>query len=194
MKQVVGPAVERCGGDDFIACAGQRNNCQRLCRLARSQGKTRRATLQSCQTLLEDVRRRIHDTGVDVSELLQREQTGRMVGIVEYIRSRLIDGHSSGLRRGVFLLAAMHGESCKFMLALVSVFVGGHISISCSFLAAVAGLAAGRKLSNLESQQCNGSRLARKCATSEFHSGMNPELEHTACASKYAILLLSGEI
>ena len=48
------------------------------------------AAFQRRHALLEDVGGGVHDAGIDVAELLQREQRGRMVGVLEH------EGSASG--------------------------------------------------------------------------------------------------
>ena len=60
--------------------------------------------------LLEDVGRRIHDPGVDVAELLQPEEPGGVVGVVEDVARGGVDRDGASLRRGIDVLAGMDGE------------------------------------------------------------------------------------
>ena len=104
---VVGASVQEAGRDDFIA--GFQDGCegQELSRLPRSGGHCCQAALQSGDPLLEDVGGGVHDPGVDVPELLQTEQPGGVVGVVEDIGGGLIDGHRPGVGPGRRLLAGM---------------------------------------------------------------------------------------
>ena len=126
VEQVVGAAVERSGGDDLVARRGQRDDGERLRRLARGQRQPRDAAFERGNALLEDVGGRVHDAGVDVAELLQREQPGGMVGIVEDVGGGLVDGDGARLGGGIGRLAAMHGQggemslrSCRCLLIAV---------------------------------------------------------------------------
>ena len=56
---------------------------ERLRGLARGQGHAGRAAFESGHALFEDVGGRVHDARVDVAELLQAEQAGGVVGVVE---------------------------------------------------------------------------------------------------------------
>ena len=42
--------------------------------------------------MFKDISGRIHDPGVDIAELLEGKEIGRMLGILEAIRGRLIQG------------------------------------------------------------------------------------------------------
>ena len=58
--------------------------------------RRRAATLEGRQPRLERTLRRVHDAGVDVADLGQREQVGRVVGVAELERRRLIDRYGPG--------------------------------------------------------------------------------------------------
>ena len=51
--------------------------------------------LQRRYPLLEDVRRRIHDSGVDVPEFFEGKEIGGVLGALEHKRGRLVDGHGA---------------------------------------------------------------------------------------------------
>src|SRR6202030_1262009 len=65
----------------------------------------RHAALEIGDAPLEGVRRRVHDAGVDVSELLESEQAGRVLGAVEDVTGGGVDGDGARVspRRGAFL-------------------------------------------------------------------------------------------
>ncbi len=77
VKEVVGAAIERRRGDDFIASRSQGGQGQSLRSLAGGRGQPCSATFKSRHALLENIGGGIHDAGVDIAELLQPEQTGR---------------------------------------------------------------------------------------------------------------------
>ena len=52
----------------------------------------------------------IHDPGVDVAELLQPEEPGGVVGVVEDVARGGVDRDCASLRRGVDVLAGMDGQ------------------------------------------------------------------------------------
>lgn len=52
-----------------------------------------RAALERRKALFEDVVRRIHETGVDVAELLEREEVRAVLGVVEVVRRRPVYRH-----------------------------------------------------------------------------------------------------
>src|SRR6185437_2077793 len=74
------------------------------------------SAFQRRDSLFQDVGGGIHDAGVDIAELLQPKQRSRVVGILKHERSRLIDGHGAGSRRGIDILASVNGESGGSML------------------------------------------------------------------------------
>jgi hypothetical protein len=83
------------------------------------------AALEGCEALLDDRLRGVLDARVDVAELGEREEVGRVVGVVEDVRRGLVDrrrtslGHRVGLGPRVDLLGLEtpvlgcgHGFSC----------------------------------------------------------------------------------
>jgi hypothetical protein len=58
---------------------------------------------------LEDSRRRIHDPGVDIPELLKAEQCGGVIGAVENVGCGLINRHCPGVRCGIRRVPGMKG-------------------------------------------------------------------------------------
>ena len=54
------------------------------------------AALQGGDAVLDDRLGRVHDPGVDVAELLQREQLAAVLGGVEGVRRRLVDRQRPG--------------------------------------------------------------------------------------------------
>ena len=101
MEEIVGAAVERRGGDDFIAGRREGGDGEGFSGLARSRCKACSAAFESRDTLFEDVRRRVHDARVDVAELLECEKTAGMVGILKQVGRGLVDGDGAGASGGV---------------------------------------------------------------------------------------------
>ena len=110
LEEVVRAAVQRGAGDDVVAGAGQIEDRERLGRLAGRHAERPDATLEGGDALLEDVGGRVHDPGVDVAELLQPEEPGGVVGVVEDVARRGVDRDGAGLGRGVDALAGVDGE------------------------------------------------------------------------------------
>ena len=116
VEEIVGAAVERGGGDDLVAGRGQRGDGERLRRLARGRGQRRRAAFERRHALLKDVGGGVHDAGVDVAELLQREQAAGVVGVLEDVGGGLVDGHGARAGGGVGRLAGVNGQRGKLLL------------------------------------------------------------------------------
>ena len=70
MEEVVGASVERGGGNDLVAGAGQGGDDERLGSLSGGGCQARDAAFQGRNALLKDVGGGVHDAGVDVAELL----------------------------------------------------------------------------------------------------------------------------
>ena len=56
----------------------------------------------------------VHDAGVDVARHLQVEQVGAVLGAVEGVGHRLVDGHGHGLGGGVGAVACVYGQGLDF--------------------------------------------------------------------------------
>ena len=108
LQLVVGAAVEEARGDDVVAGAGDGGERQELRRLAGGDRDRRRAAFERRDALLEDVGGRIHDPGVDVAELLQREEARAVRRIREGVGGRLVDRHGARIRSRRRLLAGVH--------------------------------------------------------------------------------------
>ena len=91
-------AVERAGRDHVVARVAQLREQQRLRRLAAARRHRADPALEARDPLLERRDRRIAEPRVDVPVLLQGEQVGRVRGVLEHERRRLVDG--DGARPG----------------------------------------------------------------------------------------------
>jgi hypothetical protein len=113
-KQVVGAAIQRGAADDIVACLG--NGLDRISHgcLARGQRQRRNAALERGHALLEHVLRRVVDAGVDVARHLQVEQVGAVLGAVESIGHRLIDGRRHGARGRFGRVAGVYRQGFEF--------------------------------------------------------------------------------
>ena len=78
------------------------------------------AAFEGRDALLEHAGGRVHDPGVDVAELLEPEQAGRVRGVVEDVAGRRVDRHGAGVGRRVRLLAGVEGEGLGRSVARVS--------------------------------------------------------------------------
>src|SRR5215212_3392985 len=129
VELVVGTAVELRRGDDLIAGSHDVQDRQPLGSLSRCRRQRANSLLQRGQPLLEDVGRGVHDPGVYIALFGEGEQVSRVVGIVEDIRGRLVDGYRP--RRGcrVDLLPGMQSQGVEPVLALLDLLVCciGHI-------------------------------------------------------------------
>ena len=97
----VSAAVKGAGGDQLVARAEQAGDGEELRSLSAGGGEPGHAAFEGGHALLEDIRRGIHDTAVNIAELLQREQVRGVLRVLEGERSRLINRHRAGVGRGV---------------------------------------------------------------------------------------------
>ena len=90
-EQAVGPSVQAGAGHDVVACFGDVRQRAGRCRLSGREQQRADAALERGQPLLDDVLGRVDDAGVDVARFGQPEQGGRVIGVPELERRRLVD-------------------------------------------------------------------------------------------------------
>ena len=100
MQQVVGSAVQRRRRHEVLPRLHDVEDGQRRSRLPRGHRKRagqpdRRGErpFERGESGLENALGGVHETGVDVADLAEREKVGRMIGVTELIGGRLIDRH-----------------------------------------------------------------------------------------------------
>ncbi len=123
----VGPTIERRGGDDLVARGeqgGQRNELRGLSGTDRQRADS---SFERGNPLFEGGIGRIHDAAVDISESLQGEELGGVVGVLEDVGGRLIERHRARAGGGIGALAGVYrqGVESEDVVVLGSFFVGG---------------------------------------------------------------------
>ena len=93
VEQRVGAAVERRAGHDVLAGLRELGEQQRLGRLPAAGRDGADPALEAGHALLERGDRRVAEARVDVPVLLQREQVGGVLDVLEHERGRLVDRH-----------------------------------------------------------------------------------------------------
>ena len=109
VEEIVGSSVELGDGDDVIPAAGDIEDGVGDGGLARGVGEGARATFEGGHTLLEHIGGRIHDPGVDVTELFEAKEIGGVFGIPEHITGGLIKGDRAGAGGGIWSLPCVEG-------------------------------------------------------------------------------------
>lgn len=109
-EQRPGAAIQRRAADDVLTAVGDRQNRSRDRRLAAGKTQARDATVQSRQTLFQNVDGWVHQPAVDVSELGQSEQRRSMFGVIERVTGRRIDRHRAAVGGGVGLLTGVQRQ------------------------------------------------------------------------------------
>ena len=112
-------AIKLARGDEVVARAHHCVEDQKVRGLTRSRGERRRAALEGRETLLQHRLGGIHDAGIDVTERLEAEQRGGVIGVVENERRRLIDRRGARAGCGIRLGSGMDGEGIEAWCALV---------------------------------------------------------------------------
>ena len=103
-QQIVAAAVDGLLGYDVVSRLGQGLNGVGDGRSTRCQGQRRHAALQSCDALFQHVLGGVCEPTVDVAGIRQAEPGGGVGGVVEHVRSGLVDRHCPGIGGGVGLL------------------------------------------------------------------------------------------
>ena len=98
LEQVPRAAINVGRADEIVAGVTNILNCEQRRRLPRCQRQSSHSALERGHALLQHGLRRIHDAGIDVAELLEREQVGGVLSRIELVGGRLIDRHRD--RRG----------------------------------------------------------------------------------------------
>ena len=97
-EQVPGAAVKIGRADDVIARARDVLDRKGRGRLPRRHRQRRNASLDLGDALLQNVVRGVHEAGVDVPQLLEREQVLGVPGVAELVGGRLMDRHRDRAR------------------------------------------------------------------------------------------------
>ena len=107
VELVVGAAVEPAAADDVIARAAQRQDRHGLRGVAAARRQRRHAAFQARDALLEHIGGRVHDAGVDVAQLLQREQIRGVLRVAKLIAGGLVDRHGAAAGGRIRLLTGV---------------------------------------------------------------------------------------
>ena len=106
-KLIVRAAVEVRGRDKIITHGRDIIDREKLRRVPRRSRQRRHASLERRDALFEDIVGRIHQPGVDIAELLEREKARAVCGIFKLISGRLVDRHRARTRGRINLLAGV---------------------------------------------------------------------------------------
>ena len=108
-----GAAIEARRRDEVLPRVADREDGGRDRGLTRGEGERRCAAVHRGEPLLEDVVRRVREARVDVAELREPEECGRVVRRVEDVGGRGVDRDRARVRRRVGLLAAVDSEGAE---------------------------------------------------------------------------------
>jgi hypothetical protein len=123
-EQVVGAAVEGGGRNDVVAGFGDGLDGVGDRRLTGGQRQAGDAAFHLGDALFQHVLGRIHDPRVDVAGDLEVEQIGAVLGAVEGVGRRLVDGNGDRLGRRVGRITAMDGNGFDLHACLSLCFCG----------------------------------------------------------------------
>ena len=111
-------AIKLARGDELVARLEQGMEHQRLRRVARGDGKPRRAAFERRHPLLQHRLGRVADAGIDVAEGLEIEQRRGVLDVVEHEGRGLIDRRGARAGGGIGLGAGMDGKRVEAGLSL----------------------------------------------------------------------------
>lgn len=94
---IVGPPVQIARADDVITTVRQRRDDHELRSLARGCSDGGSSTFEGGDALFQHVNCGVHDAGVDVAKLLEPEEAGAMVGVIERVAGGGVNGNSAGV-------------------------------------------------------------------------------------------------
>ena len=94
---VVGAPVQVARADDVVTGMRQRGDDHELRSLARGRPDGGSTSFERGDALFQHVDGGVHDAGVDVAELLEPEQAGAVIGVVEHIARGGVDGHGASI-------------------------------------------------------------------------------------------------
>ena len=164
VELVVSAAVETAAGDDVIARVAERENRLRLRGMAGARCQARDPALERGDTLLEHVGGGVHQSRVDVAQLLECEQVRGMLGAAELIAGSLVDGYCAASRGRIRRLAGVQLLRGETVFARLS----GHRS-SCNSGAATAAYLDNNRLT-LEADNIPGRRCMPRSSVSVSRS------------------------
>ena len=109
-KKCVGGSVELRDGDDIRAAAGKVQDGKVQRGLSAGDAQCANAALECGYAPLEHVARRVADSAVAVSFNFEIEQRRAVLGAVERVRDRLVNGHGDGFSRRIDFVATVDGD------------------------------------------------------------------------------------
>lgn len=120
-------AVDADGGDDLVPRAREVQKGVDHRRVPRREGKRADAAVQRGHPALERVDGGIAQAGVDVARLLELKEPRRVLGAVEGVGGRLVDGQRHRMGLGVGLGARVHHQRVE---AVIFIRVIQHLNSS----------------------------------------------------------------
>ena len=118
-------AIEIARGDELVARRHQREEDQELRRVARGGGDRGAPAFEAGDALFEHRDGRVGQPRIDVAEIVQVEERGGVIDIVEHIGGRLIDRRRARAGGRVGRGAGMHGQRLEPVAVVVRRLRGG---------------------------------------------------------------------
>ena len=115
MEELVGAAVKVIGRYDLVAHLSDVEQPQCRRGLSRGHRQGAGAALDPGDALFEHIGGRVHDARVDVPELLERKQVGRVLSIFEHEGGRLVNRHGPRAGGRIGHLAGMQRQRAEIL-------------------------------------------------------------------------------
>ena len=112
-KEIPGAAIEGGRADDVVARPRQVLHRIGRRRLTRGDRQCADAPLKGGDALFQHIGRGVHDSGVDVAQLGQREERGGMAGVAELVGRGLMDRHRHRAGGGIGPPAGVNDEGFR---------------------------------------------------------------------------------
>ncbi|HMN30062.1 MAG TPA: hypothetical protein PKE45_18055 [Caldilineaceae bacterium] len=120
VKLVIGGAVQPAAAHNMVTCPAQRQDRHRLGSVSAAGGHPSHPALQIGHPLFEHIGGGVHNAGVDITQLFQGEEIGRVFRIAELIAGGLVDRHGAAAGGRVRALSGVQLAGGKAKLAVIS--------------------------------------------------------------------------
>jgi len=135
MRELIKRAtVQPTAGHNMVALAAQRHDGHHLRRVPAAGRQRPHPTLKGGDPLLQHIVGRVHDARVDIAGFAQREQIGRVLGILKLVTRSVVDRNGSAARGWVGVLSCVQLTRIKAVFAFVSIVCAHAILLFLSWL------------------------------------------------------------
>ena len=127
-------AIQPAAGHNMVTLATQRHDGHHLRGVAAAGRQPPHPALKGGDPLLQHIIGRVHDARVDIAGFAQREQIGRVLGILKLITRSVVNRNGSAARRWVGDLSCVQLTRIKAVFAFVGIVCAHTILLFLSWL------------------------------------------------------------